>query len=80
MTSIAEELSKIAGRVVVDKTALTGRYDLKLQWTPDDAVANDAEAPTLFTAIQEELGLKLEPAKEPVPVLVVDHVEQPSPN
>jgi uncharacterized protein (TIGR03435 family) len=80
MTSIAEELSKIAGRVVVDKTALTGRYDFKFQWTPDDAVASDAEAPELFTAIQEELGLKLEPAKEPVPVLVVDHVEQPSPN
>jgi uncharacterized protein (TIGR03435 family) len=80
MTSIAEELSKIAGRVVVDKTALTGRYDLKLQWTPDDGAAGDTDAPTLFTAIQEQLGLKLEPAKEPVPVLVVDHVEQPSPN
>jgi uncharacterized protein (TIGR03435 family) len=80
MTTIAEELSKIAGRVVVDKTGLTDRYDLKLRWTPDDAVASDTDPPTLFTAIQEQLGLKLEHAKEPVPVLVIDHVDQPTPN
>jgi uncharacterized protein (TIGR03435 family) len=80
MTSIAEDLSKITGRVVVDKTGLTGRYDFKLLWTADDAPATDSEPPTLFTAIQEQLGLKLESAKEPVPVLVIDHVDQPSPN
>jgi uncharacterized protein (TIGR03435 family) len=80
-TIIAEELSQITGRIVVDKTDLPGRYDLKLQWTPDDAPATaDNSAPSLFTAIQEQLGLKLEPAKEPVPVLVVDHVDPPSPN
>jgi uncharacterized protein (TIGR03435 family) len=79
-TSIAEELSKITGRVVVDKTGLTGRYDFKLLWTADDAPATDGDPPTLFTAIQEQLGLKLESAKEPVPVLVIDHVDQPSPN
>jgi uncharacterized protein (TIGR03435 family) len=80
MTSIAEDLSKITGRVVVDKTGLTGRYDFKLLWTADDAPPTDSEPPTLFTAIQEQLGLKLESAKEPVPVLVIDHVDQPSPN
>jgi uncharacterized protein (TIGR03435 family) len=80
MTSIAEELSKIAGRVVVDKTGLTGRYDFKLLWTADDAPATDSDPPILFTAIQEQLGLKLEAAKEPVPVLVIDHVDQPTPN
>jgi uncharacterized protein (TIGR03435 family) len=80
MTTIAEELSKITGRVVVDKTGLTGRYDFKLAWTADDATAADGDPPTLFTAIQEQLGLKLEPAKEPVPVLVIDHVDQPTPN
>jgi uncharacterized protein (TIGR03435 family) len=80
VTSIAEELSKITGRVVVDKTGLTGRYDFKVLWTADDAPATDGDPPTLFTAIQEQLGLKLEPAKEPVPVLVVDHVDQPTPN
>jgi uncharacterized protein (TIGR03435 family) len=79
-TLIAQELSKIAGRVVVDKTSLDGRYDFKLRWTPDDAVTADSEVPTLFPAIQEQLGLKLEPAKEPVPVLVIDHVEPPTAN
>jgi uncharacterized protein (TIGR03435 family) len=79
-TLIAQLLSQIAGRIVVDKTNLPDRYDLKLQWTPDSAPLTDNSAPSLFTAIQEQLGLKLEPAKEPVPVLVIDHVEQPSPN
>ena len=79
-TLVAQELSKIAGRVVVDKTGLDGRYDLKLEWTPDDVVPSDTDPPTLFTAIQEQLGLKLEPAKEPVPVLIIDHIEPPSPN
>jgi uncharacterized protein (TIGR03435 family) len=80
MTIIAEELSQITGRIVVDKTGLTGRYDPKLQWTPDDAASTEAEFPTLFTAIQEQLGLKLEPAKEAIPVLVIDHIDLPTPN
>jgi uncharacterized protein (TIGR03435 family) len=80
MDLIVERLSKIIGRVIVDKTNLTDRYDFKLQWTPDDASATDDSAPSFFTAIQEQLGLKLESAKEPVPVLVVDHIEQPTPN
>jgi uncharacterized protein (TIGR03435 family) len=80
MILIAEELSRITGRVVVDKTNLTDRYDLKLVWTPDDAPATDSSAPSLFTAVQEQLGLKLESAKEAAPVLVVDHVEMPTPN
>jgi len=80
MTLIAEELSRITGRVVVDKTNLTGRYDFKLAWTPDDVPATDNSAPSLFTAVQEQLGLKLEPAKEAAPVLVIDHVEPPTPN
>jgi uncharacterized protein (TIGR03435 family) len=80
MTSIAEELSKIAGRVVVDKTNLANRYDFKLEWAADDAPAGDNSAPSLFTAIQEQLGLKLEPAKEPVPVLVIDHIDLPTAN
>ena len=80
MTSIAEELSKITGRVVVDKTNLADRYDFKLEWSADDAPAADNSGPSLFTAIQEQLGLKLEPAKEPVPVLVIDHIDPPTPN
>ncbi|RSL16040.1 uncharacterized protein (TIGR03435 family) [Edaphobacter aggregans] len=79
-TIIAQELSQITGRIVVDKTNLTDRYDLKLQWTPDDAPVTDNSAPSLFTAIQEQLGLKLEPTKEPVPVLVIDQLDPPTPN
>jgi uncharacterized protein (TIGR03435 family) len=80
ITLIAEHLSQIAGRVVVDKTGLPDRYDLKLKWTPDDAPVREDSAPALFTAIQEQLGLKLEPAKEAVPVLVIDHIAPPSAN
>jgi uncharacterized protein (TIGR03435 family) len=74
------------GRIVIDKTNLTGRYDLTLTWTPDLGAAPtpdgqpDTSAPSIFTAIQEQLGLKLEPAKGPVPVLVVDHAEMPTGN
>ena len=80
MNLIAEELSRITGRVVVDKTNLSDRYDFKLQWTNDDAPATDNSAPSLFTAVQEQLGLKLEPAKEAAAVLVIDHVDLPTPN
>jgi uncharacterized protein (TIGR03435 family) len=73
-------------RVVIDRTGLTGNYDFALNWTPDLAPApqdNGAPAtnfPSLFTAIQEQLGLKLEPTKGPVSTLVIDHVEKPSVN
>ena len=94
ITSIAEELSKITGRVVVDKTNLADRYDFKLEWpnprgwerprsrrgVHEAGPAADNSAPSLFTAIQEQLGVKLEPAKEPIPVLVIDHVAQPTAN
>ncbi len=78
---LADELSKVAGRDVLDQTGITGRYDLKLQWAPDDGAAPAADfGPSIFTALEEQLGLKLEPAKGPVQVLVVDHVEMPSAN
>ncbi len=84
---LARELAALLGRVVVDKTGIGARYDLTLRWTPDDRPApmlNGAPYPNpppdIFTAIQEQLGLKLEPAKGPVPVLVIDHIEMPSEN
>ena len=84
---LAEELSKVAGRDVVDNTGIAGRYDIKIRWTPDDAsqpqLPNGApvdSGPSLFTALEEQLGLKLEPAKGPVQVLVIDHIEIPSDN
>lgn len=84
--------SVVLDRPVVDRTALTGRFDFTLNWTPDDsqfrglggrapAPSNDPNAPPgLFTAIQEQLGLRLESARAPVEVLVVDRVERPSDN
>jgi uncharacterized protein (TIGR03435 family) len=78
---LAEQLSLTLGRVVVDKTGLEGRYDITLKWTPDDASTSDASSgPSIFTAIQEQLGLKLESTKGPVQVLIIDHVEMPSEN
>jgi len=96
MPYLAKHLSLTLGRTVVDKTGLTGRYDYKLDWTPDmDLAATgpmpgypqraavqapDPSGPSIFTAIQEQLGLKLESQKGPVEILVVDRVEQPSEN
>jgi uncharacterized protein (TIGR03435 family) len=79
---IAQELARDAGRVVVDKTGLSGRFDIDLRWQPDDAPLNGQEAtvPSLFTALQEQLGLHLDARKGPVDVLVIDDVHQPSEN
>ncbi len=81
-------LSRYLGRVVTDKTGLTSSYDITLQWTPDDTEAflrglaqpADESGPSLFTAIQEQLGLRLEAQKGPVEMLVIDRVEKPSAN
>jgi len=60
---------------------LQGRYDFELRWTKDETAATAADAPPgLFTAIQEQLGLKLEPVKAPADVLVIDKVERPGAN
>jgi uncharacterized protein (TIGR03435 family) len=69
-------------RPAVDQTGLTGRYDFQLIWTADESRApTDGSAPPeLFTAIQEQTGLKLEPVKAQTDVLVVDAVERPSAN
>ena len=82
---LAEELAKEVGRPVVDKTGISGRYNLKVRWTPDvDAASAGSSAPdappSIFTALEEQLGLKLRPGKGPVEVLVVDHAEMPSEN
>jgi uncharacterized protein (TIGR03435 family) len=84
--------SAVLDRPVVDQTGLDGKWDFLLKWTPDESQfsgmgvkvpppSNAADAPPpLFTAIQEQIGLKLEAAKAPVEVLVLDHVEKPSAN
>jgi uncharacterized protein (TIGR03435 family) len=73
-------LSNATGRTVVDKTGLTGWYDIDLKWTPDDQQGTPDAGPTLFTALEEQLGLKLVPSKGPVDVIVVDHIERPTEN
>jgi bla regulator protein blaR1 len=65
---------------VVDKTGLTDIYDITLLWSPDDIGSSDASLPSLFTALQEQLGLKLEYNKNPIDVIVIDHIEKPSAN
>ena len=65
------------GRPVVDKTGLDGVFDFNLDWTPEGVATADSDAtPSIFVALQEQLGLKLEAQKSPVEVLIVDHVEK----
>jgi uncharacterized protein (TIGR03435 family) len=80
---LAFELSWRLGRPVIDQTGLKGRYALTLNWTEGDEpspASNASNGPSLFTAIQEQLGLKLEATKGPVPILAIDHAERPSEN
>jgi uncharacterized protein (TIGR03435 family) len=70
-------------RMVIDRTGLKGAFDFELTWTPDTARPSPgaaADLPSLFTAIQEQLGLKLEPQRGPVEFLIVDRVEPPTPD
>jgi uncharacterized protein (TIGR03435 family) len=86
ISALTGELSSRLSRPVLDKTGLTGKYDIKLEWARDTgptvgkATADSASGPSIFTAVQEQLGLKLEPAKAPVDVIVIDHVEPPTEN
>jgi uncharacterized protein (TIGR03435 family) len=93
MSVLALILSQTTGRTVVDKTGLNGRYDFSLEYTPERAGkgvpegreegregASNPNGPSIFTAVQEQLGLKLEPQKGPVEFIVVDHAEEPSAN
>jgi bla regulator protein blaR1 len=91
LSFLADALSDQVGRKVFDKTGLTGEYNFEMKWTPDesqgqgfkgpgDAPPPDVNGPTIFTAIQEQLGLKLDPQKGPVDFLVIDHAEKASEN
>ncbi len=77
MAGFASQLSGILGVPVVDMTELTGDYTFTLTFTRDP---NDVSAPSIFTALQEQLGLKLESRRVPAQVLVIDHVEKPTEN
>jgi uncharacterized protein (TIGR03435 family) len=94
MAQFAEAISGTAQRMVVDKTGLTGYYDIALTYTPTgDQLPQgppppgapapppiDPDGPNFFTALQEQLGLKLEPSNAMVPVLVVGSASRPTPN
>jgi uncharacterized protein (TIGR03435 family) len=91
LKSLADTLMTYGGldRFVVDRTNLTGNFDVELQWTPSEVAlgVNQAgrdpalqAAPSLFSALEEQLGLKLEPREELVDVIVIDHIERPATN
>jgi uncharacterized protein (TIGR03435 family) len=92
MDALANALSRPAGRPIINKTGLTGHYDCTLKWLPDDVQSNqggpkassddgaDSSGPSLFTALQEQLGLKLEAEKAPMDFIVIRHLERPSEN
>ena len=79
MTRLANTFAAILNRTLVNKTGFIGMFDLHLEYAPVEDTA-DTVRPSIFTALQEQLGLRLESAKGPVEVLVVDHVERPSDN
>jgi uncharacterized protein (TIGR03435 family) len=81
MERLARQLSVTAGRPVIDKTGLAGYYAFTLDWASAiQPTQPDSDIPSMFTAVQEQLGLKLESAKAPVEMLIVDRAEKPSEN
>ncbi len=96
MAVLAARLSQQLGRPVSDHTGLKGGYDFTLEWTPapgegsaeaiglppraDPPAAGESNGPSIFTALQDQLGLKLEPQKGPVDMIIIDHVERASEN
>ena len=90
MSTLATSLAPFVSRFTIDKTGLAGGFDVELTWTPDSAFPNpgnpsadaapNSSGPSIFAALQEQLGLKLVSEKGPVAVLVVDHLEEPSAN
>lgn len=89
----AATLANVVGRPVIDKTGLSGNFNFKLNWTPDPGTglgppgpppgadaAPASDGPSIFTALQEQLGLRLESDKGPVEMIVIDRVERPSEN
>jgi uncharacterized protein (TIGR03435 family) len=91
IADLISSLPTVLGRQVIDKTGLTGKYDITMDWTPDEAQLalrppdaprppSDLSGPSIHQALQEQLGLKLNSQKGPVEILVIDHAEKPSEN
>jgi uncharacterized protein (TIGR03435 family) len=77
--TLVMNLSNTVGRMVVNQTGLEGAYDFTLEWAPEGADASDPR-PSIFTALEEQMGLKLKPAQGPVDAIVVDAIARPSEN
>lgn len=91
LVQLTQVLSQLTQRIVVDRTGLTGNFDIDLSFTPERMPQGppppgvtppsiDPNGPSIFTALQEQLGLKLASERAPVEVLVIDHVERPTPD
>jgi len=91
MAEIAKVLAPTLGRMVIDRTGITRLFDVDLHFVPDDTTAllpppppdgaaSEPLSPPIFSALSEQLGLRLESAKGPVEVIVIDHVERPTAN
>ena len=91
LSQLANVLSRMLGRTVIDKTGSDKKYNIQLQWSPDQSQSFqlppdaprpqfDPNGPSIFTALQEQLGLKLESKKGPVEILMIDHADKPSEN
>ena len=95
ITEFSRTLSQFVQRIVIDRSGLTGTFDIDLTWTPDQMPQGaggapppgapplppiDPNGPSIFTAVQEQLGLKLDADRGPVEVLVIDRVDRPTPD
>jgi uncharacterized protein (TIGR03435 family) len=90
MANLAQKLSEALHAPVADSTRIEGRFNFQLSWNPKDATplppaaagkaSGEPSGPSIFTALEEQLGLKLESRKSQVEVLVIDHAEKPSEN
>jgi uncharacterized protein (TIGR03435 family) len=73
-------MGSVFSRQVINRTGLSGEFELDLRFTPDSSTAAVPEFPSIFTAVQEQLGLRLQSERAPVPVLVIDSVQRPTPD
>jgi uncharacterized protein (TIGR03435 family) len=87
MATLARSITAAAGRVVIDGTGLAGDYEFTLRYSParpigapDDTSTPATDSPTIFTALREQLGLKLEPEQGPLEILTIDRIERPTPD
>ena len=81
LSTLASSFGSAAGRVVIDKTGLKGDYEVTLRYMPQPSQNPPPdEPPSLFTAVEEQLGLRLQPDRAPLKILIIDRIERPTEN